>query len=336
MYSLSKTALLTLVGIVSVAAFSQNAHAGFVYGVPNTIGFQNRENVFFNTSPGSLHIGDSIQGVLRVDAIAAGGNQPVTPEITGIFDITVAHILDLSGNVIASPSTYSGLAVVLFRATNNDGVTGLLGGMAAGTTMAFYEGGPADLLSTLDDPGKTTADAIAAASDGTLQGTFGFGGNDYGVTDYGAAGNGYWYATVGYAAGLTVPTANFYYGLQAIAGPLATTGAGPVPLQNSAIDAVQTGVFLQNLGTQIADNQIGGTTGYSLVGKGFQELNDDVGLSNGTSAADRAKFAFYSNDPASVHPSTPEPASIALALMGGGLFVPMARRRRQQKSASAV
>ncbi len=341
MYSISKKVMLTLVGILSFSAIAQNAHAGFVYGVPNTIGFQNRENVSEIEAPnqagfGTLTVGDRLFGVLKVDAINAGGNQSVTPEITGVFDITVSHILDLSGNAIGSG--YTGIAVALFRATNVTGSEGLLGalGLAAGSVVAFYEGGPVDLLPTLDDAGKTTGDAISAATDGTLQGSFGFGANTYGIGDFGAAGNGYWYAVVGYNGGQSAATANFYYGLQAMEGPLATTGTGPVPLKNTALDDPFTQIPLVSSGTQILNNQSSGSTGFSLVGKGFQEPNDAAGLSSGTSAPDRAKFAIYSQDPAALFPSTPEPASIALALMGGGLFVPMARRRRQQKSASAV
>jgi len=338
MTSVSRKLLLTLVGIVGISASSQNAHAGFVYGVANTIGFENRENVTDADGNFSLTVGDNIQGILKVESITAGGPQSVTPEITGVFDITVSHVMAVGTAVDINPvaSSYSGLAVVLFRATNTGGGQGLLGTLATGTAVAFYEDPANNLLPTLNDGTKTTAQTIAAAKDGTLQGAFGFGTNTYTIGAYGAAGNGYWYSVVNYVSGISDPTANFYYGLKALAGPLATTGSGPVPLQNSALDATQVGLVLPGSGTLIANNKIGGTTGFSLVGKGFQEPNDAAGLSEGTSLADRAKFAIYSQDPAALFPSTPEPGSIALALIGGGLFVPMARRRRERKNASAT
>jgi len=334
----SRKLLLTLVGVVGISASSQNAHAGFVYGAANTIGFENRENVTDADSNFSLTVGDSLQGILKVESITAGGPQSVTPEITGVFDVTVKHVLAIGTGLEINPVTslYNGLAIVLFGATNTTGAQGLLAGLPAGAAVAFYQDPANNLLPTLNDPTKSTTDAINAAKDGTLQGAFGFGANNYAVGAYGAAGNGYWYSVVNYVNGFSDPTANFYYGLQALAGPLATTGAGPVPLQNSALDATQVGLVLPGSGTLIANNKIGGSTGFSLVGKGFQEPNDAAGLSEGTSLADRSKFSIYSQDPAALFPSTPEPGSIALALIGGGLFVPMARRRRERKNASAA
>ena len=347
---------------------SRDARAGIVFGTVNQLQFDNRENEI-NVAGGvygRMDVGDRLVGVLDTNEInsALGDQTPPTPEVTGIFDVTVAFIISAATGQSINPATFTGTAFALFRPTNMTGAEGLLGtavtsltkadgttpsgsftglGLAAGSAIAIYEGGT-PLQTTLDDGTASVADVFRAASSGgggALQGAFGF--NEYdSIDDWGKAGNGYWYAKVTFtSAAKPGPGSTFYYGLNALEGPIADLGGGPNPLLNPELtdpddvpDDVAPTTILANAISELAGGPLGGTgtNFYDLVGKGATRANN----STQQSPADRDKFAIHSQDPAHVFPSTPEPASIALALMGGGLFVPMARRRRQQKNASAV
>ncbi len=309
------------------------ADAGILPGYQNQLQFDNREIVLDNDGNSTLTAGDQIIGVLQMNTINTPlGPQPTTPEVTGVFDLTVAYVIAVAGNAdgiaggtVIDPTAlggYDGTAVVLFGATAIDG-----------TILSLYEGGPADVQATLDDPGKTTADVFAAASDGTLLGTFGLGGAAVTPGDWGTAGVGYWAGVVDYSAGATSPFSSFYYGLELLGGPMALYGAQP--LLNTQINA---GGALGTLGTGIANttsitsNAAGGSIFFDLVGKGSQ-IPNDAGAS--TTLADQAKFPIFSQDPATLHPNTPEPGSMILALLGVGCAAPFVRRRRKSKEQAA-
>ncbi len=352
-----------LVGAFALIVFpASGADAGIVFGLNNLIQFDNREEVIDN-GDGTLSAGDRIKGLLQSNTIntSAGAQNPPTPEVTGIFDLTASFVLAVGGNIdgiaggtVIDPlavadggggavdGKYDGQAIVLFRPTNLTGGEGLLGGFAAGTVAALYEGGPADVQATLDDPFKTAADAFTAASDGTLVGTFGFGGGGSfdgtdvdAASDWGVAGNGYWIGVVQYTAGVASPFSTFYYGLEALAGPIGVYGA--TPLNNSQLNV---GGHLGSIGTgtggatSVQLNQLGGPIKFDLVGKGAQLPNLAVAGAP-TTAADQAKFLVFSQDPANVHPNTPEPGSMVLALLGACFAAPFVRRRRKSKEQAA-
>ncbi len=354
-----------LLGAFALAVLPASvADAGIVFGLNNLIQFDNREEVIDN-GDGTLSAGDRIKGLLQSNTIntSAGAQSPPTPEITGIFDLTASFVLAVSGNIdgiaggtVIDPlavadggggavdGKYDGTAIVLFRPTNMTGAEGLLAGFAAGTVAALYEGGPADVQATLDDPMKSAADVFAAASDGTLVGSFGFGGGGSfdasdvdAASDWGVAGNGYWIGVVQYTAGIASPFSTFYYGLEALSGPIADVGSGPNPLNNTQLNV---GGHLGSIGagtgsaTSVQLNSLGGPIMFDLVGKGAQ-LPNTTGAGATTSDADQAKFLVFSQDPANVHPSTPEPGSMILALLGVGCAVPFVRRRRKSQAQAA-
>src|SRR5262249_49587756 len=141
----------------------------------------------------------------------------LNPELTAVFDVTIAGFV-----ATADPNT----AFMLLKPT---GAGGLLATEPAGTAISFWTGGTS-LINTLNDNSKTAADAVAAAKNGTLYGQFGFGNNAAASpSDWGAAGNGYWYAVVtgnfGIVGGVLDatsslnPGSDFYYGLESLSDP---------------------------------------------------------------------------------------------------------------------
>lgn len=340
--------LKLMAAAIAATCLSATAEAGIVYSTLNTIQFKARANVINgfagDTTGNTLNVGDGLEGVFITNDLTANGvsQTPPTPELSGVFDLTVAFVIAKTavaadgiavGDELtnAQLETYTGEAFVLFRSTNVGGGEGRLGASTAGTAIALYEGG-ADTLSVLNDGTKDADDVFAAASDGTMIGEFGFGGKgdgldatDYDDTqDWGADDNGYWYANVEYFGGATDADLDFYYGLEALAGPIAVTGGGPNDLDNSKLPSTSS---IPTAATMIEENRSpskGGTIGFHFVGKGTQELNSGTG----NSGPDKAKFSLFINDPASVYPN-PEPGSIALALLGAGFLAPAARRRRK-------
>lgn len=326
-------ACLAAVVLLNVAA---SANAGILLGQPNTINFQNREIVDDADGDFSISAGDRIFGILYANSIDSTPPQPtVSPELTGVFDLRVVHVIALEADAGLGISVgdsidptagggYSGEALVLFNPT---GAGGILAGATAGTALQLWEGG-ADTIAALNAPGSDPTATIAAASDGTFIGDFGF--DSLGVTpaDWGAAGVGYWGAQVFYDGGISEDGASIYYGLNYLAGPVGAFGMNG--LQNSALTGSVRNDF-DDAGTMVSDNRIGGSTVFDFVGKAAQEFNDAAGLSAGTTAADRAKFPLYSNDPAALHPNVPEPGSMILALIGAGCAIPVVRRRRKNR-----
>jgi len=334
-----KVAKLTWAFAAAMLLSSSVAEAGIVFSKLNLIQFSNRElEIDGGGTAGVAQIGDRLVGVLNTNQINAEGvfQTPPTPELTGVFDLTIELMFKGDNTVLTNADIaggYTGTAFLLFRPTNVTGAEGALGGLGAGTALALFEGGPADLLATLNDAGKTTADAFTAASDGTLVGSFGFGdvaGSGAGAfdtaADWGAAGNGYWYATTEYAGGVSSALTDFYYGLQALAGPILTAG----PLAPLANPNLPVGTSIPTA-TSIAANKPFpfATTFFDLTGKGTTQLNDS---NAGTSPADQAKFPIFSNDPARVHPS-PEPSSMVLFALGALCGIPYLRRRRKNRVA---
>ena len=343
-------AMLTVAGLT----WCSSARAGFVFSADNLLQFSNREvEVDGGGTPGVLQIGDRLTGILVANQLTANGvaQTPPTPEITGVFDMTVEFLMKSDGTLVSNADiadgSVSGKLFALFRPTNvlDDGTAGdgLLSGKGygKGAGVALFEGGPADVLATLNDAGKTTADAFDAASDGTFQGSFGFGGvatDGSGAfdapADFGAAGNGYWVSTVDFVVrgghSVSIVQTDFYYGLTGLAGPLVTTAPMTPGLNaNLSSDAFAPG-------TLIVDNAIPppvgagtGATLFDLTGKGTTFAS---AVNGALSDEDKAKFPIFSNDPAQLHPN-PEPSSVVLFALGALCGIPYLRRRRKNRVA---
>lgn len=329
---------------------SAAAQAGITLSALNQIQFENRENEVnvAGGTAGNLDVGDGLEGILRVNQLDPSGmayNPNGPGEITGVFDVTVAKIIITSvsgtitqavGSSVAGASAITGTAGsvasvhVLFRPTNTTGAEGLLAGQPAGSALTLWEGG-ANLKASLTGANTTAAD-IAAASDGLFLGAFGFGANAYAVdSDWGAAGNGYWYASLDVVigaggTGIADTSSNFYYGLEALAGIL-TEGEGPVDLFNKqlpgASDIPSTTGIRNNKGiTEFIAHPLATTpTGFDLVGRGNTSVNTTA-----ASGDANTRWAIFSNDPAQMFP-TPEPTSFALLAMGAACGLPWIRRR---------
>jgi len=354
-----KKAIFSLFALAVLAA-PQLAHAGLVTSTLNDISFQDRNDaVLTRALADAVSRSTNLLNCTRFygDLIATqiidgnGGIQstPISPEVTAVFDVTVQFIIagtNTSGVAVGTVLTnaqilagYQGTAYPLFRATNLNGAgldkgifgsgTTLLGdgssmaglNKAAGVAIALYEGG----VSALPLDSGTEAQAIARASDGTYEGGFGF-TTIASPNDWGAAGNGYWYGNVTYVGGQALQSNSFYYGLNALDGPLSSPP--PTPLYNPELLGNSLPV-----GTQIANN-----VGATVTGPGLgpsQTKFDLTGTGNVFKNNAVPPWPGASSDPAHLMPN-PEPGSIALALIGGGLFVPMARRRRERKNASTA
>jgi hypothetical protein len=341
---------------------SAAAQAGITLSTLNQIQFENRENEVnvAGGTAGNLDVGDGLEGILRVNQLdpsgdvfgAAAANEPA-----GVFDVTVAKIIisSVSGTItqavgteVASASAITGQAGssasvhVLFRPTNTTGAEGLLAGQPAGSVLALWEGG-ANLRASLNAVNSTATD-IAAATDGTFLGAFGFGANAYAAnSDWGAAGNGYWYATLDVfivgdpdgsggpllGTGMADTSTNFFYGLEVLAGTLGG-GEGPVGLFNKQLlgpSTIPSTTAIQNnrgISEFIAHPLAATPTKFDLVGRGNTSLN--TAGPGGASGDANTRWVIFSNDPAQLFP-TPEPTSFALLAMGAACGLPWIRRR---------
>lgn len=347
------------------------AEAGLVFNSLNDINFfdrndavKTRDSAVTSTATRSttLRNGDRFYGIFDATGITSsqGFEGPVvTPELTGVFDLTVQFIIAgsntsgyLAGSVLsdADLAGYDGEAFALFAATNlntgtlddgllgtgttvlGDGSTvaglqGVLGSsvIPTGTAIALFQGGTPLVFA---GAGETQASDIGEASDGSHLGSFGF-TSASAVSDWGAAGNGYWVGRLEYGPGIlppgqSSPSNSFYYGLEALSGPIATTGGGPVPLYNPELAIAG----VSPVGTSLDDNY-GFTVfipasltpvAFDLVGTGNAFVNN--AFNNGNSP-----WPGASSDPAHVYPQ-PEPGTALLALLGACGVVPVLRRRK--------
>lgn len=365
---------VTLVACAVTVSLSSIAEAGFTYGALNDVSFRDRSQAVDSTGTAAttLTVGDRFYGMFSSDSVLPAG-VVTTPEITGIFDLTVEYVVartaDAGSGVAAGEifapgganlgklATYSGSALSMFRPTNTTGAEGILGSgpvtLADGTVyagaslpafsaFALYEGGPVDVLPGVGLDGFANQKLqLEAASDGTPLGAFGF-SSFASPTDWGAPGNGYWFATATYGfggvPGLVSPIAEFFYGMNGIpgSGSIVDSPFGVTPLFNPTLDTTPgTGLaaILDALtGSTVSanfalgpDDMIGdfgaGTNLYDLTGKGATS-------SNGFPPA--GAFPLRSEDPAFLNPNVPEPGSMLLALIGTGCAAPFVRRRRRK------
>lgn len=338
-----KFRILCTAAILSAVAMCSTSQAGIIPGVLNQVQFDDREvGINPDGSPATnLVVGTRLSGVLNSNTIntVLGIQSPVSPEVTGVFDITAAFVIDSSTNTVIDPvaSSFTGTAFVLFRPTNIGGGEGALGALDSGTAVGIWQGGTS-LNTTLDDAGKTTADAFMAASDGTFIAQLGSGGGANGtfdaadydaVSDWGTAGNFYWYAAVDYENGQAATTSDFYYGLELTGGLLDTYGPA-TPLLNVNLPVN----ILIPTGTSIGDNKSpGGTIKFDFVGKGSTQPNDDDA---GTTPEDQDKFPIFSQDPARIQPAAvPEPTSLLLMTIAGLCGVPFLRSKKKSMESAA-
>lgn len=224
------------------------------------------------------HVGDRLVGLLLAQT---NNNQPLNPEVHGVFDLTVAYTLfGRASSTQANAANVSRQEIVVYlptdtRATHGHGATGgVIHRLPAGSAMAFYQGGTS-LRASIDAHESLTAE-IAAATSGHLLGAFGFRANQYALASQGAAGNGYWYGIVteygrndshGVFHERSIdPRTSFFYGLmsmRAAGGELAKFRF--LPSLNGSLPATTPA------GSKIGANRgagrpTGHQTGFDLVG----------------------------------------------------------------------
>jgi hypothetical protein len=325
--------------VLFLGALPAFAEASIVSGTHNRLYKKNYDKLLDSDASGTITPGDRLRGVLRVDSVTPDGfpiDDDVDPEITGIFDITLYHILPafggplpggalpsvghllfgptpngLSGlDTLAGVPVASGTMAVLFQDPANDFDAGIAGALTVGAAEALATGG--SLLAAFGMPlagGIVDPDADGDADAVPAVGTWGVGGN------------GYWYSDYASPAGAGIPPVPpvgivpFSLGLERIPGVGSLTAL--VPIANPEIPHSILGF---PPGTAIGANAIvPGAILFPLVGGG------DV---KGTTDPDIADiYAAESLDPLHLQP-IPEPMSMFVwsGLLGVAVFANRARR----------
>ena len=230
---------------VAAAAWccTASAQAGITQGALNTIQYDNREQLAtynatshtFTAVPvgTALAPGMQLYGVLASTVVQP---DPGPPNVTGVFDIEIAKIINpATGGAV--PAGYTGTAEILFTSAGNNGILGSSANtytLADGSTVHGF-GAPANAMllayqgSTLNagvgsnlDTLATQAAGVTAASDGSFLASFGYGATLTSASpnsSWGAAGVGYWASEVKYVGGVPVTaTSPYAFGLVPLSG----------------------------------------------------------------------------------------------------------------------
>jgi hypothetical protein len=221
--------LKTLAALVATLGTIGSANAFALFAGENILEDDNREYLIKGTGnalAGTLQIGDRLRGVVEFGQILQGNGpgtiNPITPELTGIFETQIVNII---GTTIIWGSSAS------FAAT-----------YGAGAMVALYTGG-----TDLNINGAPTiAAAELAATDGALWAVAGFGdvddqwvsvnsNLDWGtVTTLGGATK---VATVNYSLSLLVNNTGYLFNEQALDclpnGPFVCAGNGKTDIVGS-------------------------------------------------------------------------------------------------------
>jgi hypothetical protein len=346
-----------LSGLAAAAIFccTAAAQAGITYGALNTIQYNNREQLatfdsgthtFTAVPTGTpLAAGMQLYGVLASTTIQP---DPAAPNVTGVFDIEIAKIINPASGA-AIPAGYTGTAEVLFAPAGNDGILGSAANtytLADGSTINGF-GAPANaLLSTYQGSTLTAgigsnldtlanqAAGLTAASDGAFLATFGYGAALTSASpnsSWGAPGVGYWAAEIKYVGGVPVTaTAPYAFGLITLSGNGYILLAGglfnPDLNLTSTLNSSTNGTNIYN-NTGLTANTPDPTTvtspvTFQLTGGGHDNPNVDSGNNQ------VGPWPIQSADPAYIAPATPEPGSLALMAASLGFGMTWFGRRR--------
>ena len=360
-HSLIKRALSTFGVAVSILlAADSSARAGVAFGALNTIQYNNREQLatynstthtFTAVAEGTpLTAGMQLYGVLASTTMSPN---PGPPNVTGVFDLTIAKIINPTTGA-AIGAGYTGTAELLFTPSGDNGVLGssantytlvdgsTVQGLGAGANamLQAYQGSTlnAGIGANLDTLANQAA-TVGAASNGSFLATFGYGATVTSASPnsaWGAAGTGYWASEVKYVGGAPITaTSPYAFGLIPLAGNgfiLASAGLYNPDLNLTAtLNSPTNGTNIFNnsgLTPTVPDSTVvTSPVTFQLVGGGHDNPNVDINNNQ------IGPWPDQSADPSYISPHIPEPGSLVLMgfCMGAGLIV---RRRRRCKSDS--
>ena len=357
-HSLIKRAVSTFAAAAAILLAADSAQAGVAFGALNTIQYNNREQLAtYNSSTHTftavtagtpLAAGMQLYGVLASTTMSPN---PGPPNVTGVFDLTIAKIINPTTGA-AIGAGYTGTAELLFTPSGDNGILGSSANsytLADGSTVQGFGAGANAMLETYQgsslnagiganlDTLANQAATVAAASDGSFLATFGYGATVTSASPnsaWGAAGTGYWASEVKYVDGAPITaTSPYAFGLVPLAGNgyiLAAAG-----LYNPDLNLTATLNSPTN-GTNIFNNTgltptvpdptvVTSPVTFQLVGGGHDNPNVDINNNQ------VGPWPIQSADPSYISPHVPEPGSLVLMgfCMGAGLIV---RRRRRGKS----
>ena len=353
--------LSTLAVAAATLHAADAAQAGIAFGALNTIQYNNREQLatynaathtFTAVTAGTpLATGMQLYGVLASTTMSP---DPGPPNVTGVFDLTIAKIINpTTGAEIGAG--YTGTAELLFTPSGDNGILGSSANtytLADGSTVQGFGAGDNAMLqayqgSTLNagiganlDTLANQAATVGAASDGSYLATFGYGATVTSASPnsaWGAPGTGYWASEVKYVGGAPITaTSPYAFGLVTLAGNgyiLASGGLYNPDLNLTAtLNSPTNGTNIYNntgLTPTVPDpTVVTSPVTFQLVGGGHDNPNVDINNNQ------VGPWPIQSADPAYISPPVPEPGSVALMSLCMGVGLILQRRRRLKPEAS--